>query len=86
MTNVTEVQNEDNREFLIGDVVVTIDPFFGIALYIIKEIYKNHLGIHFALFEEGGFWRVAGIRHATVAELNANRRLSDDEMALGEVP
>ncbi|WP_081408832.1 hypothetical protein [Acinetobacter soli] len=86
MTNLTEVQNEDNREFLIGDVVVTIDPFFGSDLYTIKEIYKNHLGIHFALFEEGGFWRVSGIRHATVAELNANRRLSDAEMALGEVP
>ena len=86
MTNLTEVQNEDNREFLVGDVVVTIDPFFGSALYTIKEIYKNHLGIHFALFEEGGFWRVAGIRHASVAELNAKRRMSDAEQAIGEVP
>ena len=85
MVNLSKQAIENNTDFLVGDVVVTIDPFFGSDLLTIKEIRKNLLGMHFALFEEGGFWRLTGIRHATIAEINAKRRLTDAEQATAEV-
>lgn len=85
MTNLTEVQNEDNREFLVGDVVVMVDEddydnLFEVAGRSEKLIHLK--GIDFLFYGRLGFQ----IRHASVAELNANRRLSDAEMALREVP
>ncbi|WP_336147109.1 hypothetical protein [Acinetobacter soli] len=85
MTNLTEVQSEDNREFLVGDVVVMVDEddydnLFEVAGRSEKLIHLK--GIDSLFYGRLGFQ----IRHASVAELNANRRLSDAEMALREVP
>lgn len=75
MTNLTEVQNEDNREFLIGDVVVMVDEddydnLFEVAGRSEKLIHLK--GIDSLFYGRLGFQ----IRHASVAEMNANRRLT----------
>lgn len=85
MTNLTEVQNEDNREFLIGDVVVMVDEddydnLFEVAGRSEKLIHLK--GIDLLFYGRLGFQ----IRHASVAELNAKRRMSVAEQAIGEVP
>ncbi|MGZ7881868.1 hypothetical protein [Acinetobacter soli] len=88
MTNLTEVQNEDNREFLIGDVVVLSNPFYtsdSNEIFEVKYIYGNE-EIRITTGFQGKTVTSQEIRHASVAELNANRRLSNAEMALGEVP
>lgn len=88
MTNLTEVQNEDNREFLIGEVVVLSNPFYtsdSNEIFEVKYIYGNE-EIRITTGFQGKTVTSQEIRHASVAELNANRRLSDAEMALGEVP
>lgn len=88
MTNLTEVQNEDNREFLVGDVVVLSNPFYtsdSNEIFEVKYIYGNE-EIRITTGFQGKTVTSQEIRHASVAELNANRRLSDVEMALGEVP
>ena len=89
MNNLTDQQLEDNREFLIGDVVVsTLDavvpelfevcehPHQSYEEYVmckpLNHVYKCWLALN-------------EIRHATVAELNAKRRLTNAEIALGEV-
>ncbi|WP_252717784.1 hypothetical protein [Acinetobacter soli] len=88
MTNLTEVQNEDNHEFLIGDVVVLSNPFYtsdSNEIFEVKYIYGNG-DIRITTGFQGKTVTSQEIRHASVAELNANRRLSGAEMALGEVP
>ncbi len=87
---VKEQEGQSEAEFLVGDVVVsTLDtvipelfevqeePHHSYEEYVmckpLNHVYKCWLALN-------------EIRPATVAELNANRRLSDVEMALGEVP
>lgn len=88
MTNLTEVQNEDNREFLIGDVVVLSNPFYtndSNEIFEVKYIYSNG-EIRITTGFQGKTVTSQEIRHASVAELNAKRRMSDAEQAIGEVP
>lgn len=92
MTNLTEVQSEDNREFLVGDVVVSLCDGINPCLFEIQEAehasYDEFVKCK-PLGSQTGFvcfLAINEIRHASVAELNANRRLSNAEMALGEVP
>lgn len=87
MTNLTEVQNEDNQEFLVGDVVVlTPDGSKDYLLEVIEHKYSSDL-FRVKILSTGSCGPIhkSQIRQATVAELNANRRLTDAEQALGEV-
>lgn len=84
MTNLTDQQLEDNREFLIGDAVVLNHRILNFdGIYNITEVYENtvdvYIGIGILTLNKGLVY------HATVAELNAKRRLTYAEMALGEV-
>ena len=91
MTNLTEVQSEDNREFLVGDVVVSLCDGINPCLFEIQEAehasYDEFLKCK-PLHSQTGFvcfLAINEIRHASVAELNAKRRLTATEQALGEV-
>lgn len=87
MTNLTDQQLEDNREFLVGDAVVVNHPnTTDELLEIIEHKYTNDL-LRARIVSSGACGPIhkSDIRHATVAELNAKRRLTDAEMALGEV-
>lgn len=84
MVNLTEQQNEDNREFLVGDVVVMVeeDDYDNLFEIVGRSKRLFHLkGIDSLFYGRLNFQ----IRHAKVAELNAKRRLTKTEMALGEV-
>ena len=88
MANSPELESTKS-DFLVGDAVVlgttalnaTLKPFDGI--YNILEVYENTVCI---LID---FWTLTlnkkFIRTATVAELHANRRLTEAEHALAEV-
>ncbi|WP_053086573.1 hypothetical protein [Acinetobacter sp. 243_ASPC] len=91
MINLTEVQSEDNREFLVGDVVVSLCDGINPCLFEIQEAehasYDEFLKCK-PLDSQTGFvcfLAINEIRHASVAELNAKRRLTATEQALGEV-
>ncbi|WP_151764956.1 hypothetical protein [Acinetobacter soli] len=85
MTNLTEVQNEDNREFLIGDVVVMVDEDDYTNLF--EVVGRSQRLIHLKGVDSLFYGRLGfQIRHASVAELNAKCRISDAEQAIGEVP
>ncbi|WON79135.1 hypothetical protein OK024_09105 [Acinetobacter sp. UGAL515B_02] len=87
MTNLTEVQNEDNREFLVGDLVVlTMDGTTDILLEVVNHMYTPKM-YRVKILATGQFGPAfhTDIRHATIAEINAKRRLTATEQALGEV-
>ncbi|WP_151675578.1 hypothetical protein [Acinetobacter ursingii] len=84
MVNLTEQQNEDNREFLVGDVVVMVeeDDYDNLFEIVGRSKRLFHLkGIDSLFYGRLNFQ----IRHAKVAELNAKRRLTEAEMAIGEI-
>ncbi|MCU4521966.1 hypothetical protein [Acinetobacter ursingii] len=84
MVNLTEQQNEDNREFLVGDVVVMVeeDDYDNLFEIVGRSKRLFHLkGIDSLFYGSLNFQ----IRHAKVAELNAKRRLTEAEMAMGEI-
>lgn len=83
MTNLTEVQNEDNREFLVGDAITYLSPRKPATIHYVKTVSKK---FEYLVLDNADVVNFSSARHATVAELNANRRLSGSEMALGEVP
>ncbi|MCU4608183.1 hypothetical protein KTJ40_01220 [Acinetobacter ursingii] len=81
---VKEPVDHGEAEFLVGDVVVTVDEDDYDNLFEIVGRSKRlfHLkGIDSLFYGRLNFQ----IRHAKVAELNAKRRLTGVEMALGEV-
>ncbi|WP_241675203.1 hypothetical protein [Acinetobacter guerrae] len=87
MTNLTEQQNEDNQEFLIGDAVVLTSGCKNFISNDLFEIQAKSTDALWTIKSSNHVLLVTNIeiRTATVAELNAKRRLTDAEMALGEV-
>lgn len=88
---VKEHEDQSEAEFLVGDAVVLIDKFEpddNRIFYVNYSKWDTNLSV---LSSEryrdirGYCWDKRRFRHATVTELNANRRLTDAEMALGEV-
>ncbi|WP_288496944.1 hypothetical protein [uncultured Acinetobacter sp.] len=75
MTTINNLTKHDSPEFKVGDLVLTIDPWFGKTLLKITGFAmvaeKN------ALFECGGFFRVSALRHATPEEIKAGHRIDD---------
>lgn len=76
-----------NCDFLIDDVVVKIhgddDTLYVFAMQSEINPIFGYIGEPDA--ERGECIALADIRHATVAEIQANRRLSSEEQALAEV-
>lgn len=92
-SNLAQQVIENNADFLIGDTVVLCDHFSGPlaydALFCIFEYKEDFLGAHVSMTDpRGTTWRggTQHIRPATIAELNAKRRLTAAEQALAEVP
>ena len=93
-SNSTELELTSN-DFLVGDVVCITEAWRPNAnnLY----VFENAIGdsVQVSLFAHGisraiaiaaGFCvSIENIRHTTVAELQANRRLTEAEQALAEV-
>lgn len=83
MTNLTEVQNEDNREFLVGDAITYLSPKKPVTIHYVKTVSKK---FEYLVLDNADVVNFSSARHATVAELNAKRRLTDAGQAIGEVP
>ena len=84
--NSMELESIEN-DFLIGDVVVlTVKGTRGLLLEIIEHKYTNDL-YRVKIISTGACGPIHKdqIRTATVAELQANRRLTEAEQALAEV-
>lgn len=86
--NLSEQPTELNsQDFLVGDVVVlTSQGSKDYLLEIIDYKYTNDL-FRVKVISSGACGPIhkSQIRHATVAELNAKRRLTSAEQALAEV-
>lgn len=60
--------------FEVGDLSLTIDPWFGSNLLTVVDFRKSETE-RYAIFSDGGFFRISGLRHATAAEIKAGKRL-----------
>ncbi|MDH0032030.1 MULTISPECIES: hypothetical protein [unclassified Acinetobacter] len=67
--------------FKVGDKVLTIDPWFGNALLIIDD-FRECEGTYYAIFSDGGFFRVNALRTATRNEITAGYRAGSKEFDL----
>ncbi|MBK0062174.1 hypothetical protein IAE20_03585 [Acinetobacter sp. S54] len=93
MTNLTDQQLEDNREFLVGDVVVIKDhvlgPYLSDSIFHIIEYKEDFLGGHVQMQDSSGKIWTSGCQHPRLAEpieIKFCRRLTEAEIALTEVP
>lgn len=80
-TNLTQQPTDDNSDFLAGDVVVFVDPLKPDDLMTVHKAQGNSV----LLDGNRNFALNHLIRSATVVELNAKRRLTVVELAVGEV-
>lgn len=95
-SNLPQQPNQNNDvDFLIGDVICITEAWRPTKnnLYVFENV--NGCSVQVSLYAPGlsrsmsilaGFCvDITNIRHATVAELQAKRRLSEAELALAEV-
>lgn len=80
-TNLTQQPTDDNSDFLAGDVVVFVDALKPDDLMTVHNVQGNSV----LLDGNRNFALNHLIRSASVAELNAKRRLTLAEQSLGEV-
>ena len=80
-TNLTQQSTDDNSDFLAGDVVVFVDALKPDDLMTVHKVQGNSV----LLDGNRNFALNHLIRSASVAELNAKRRLTAVELAVGEV-
>lgn len=78
-TNSSEIPN--GFDFLVGDVVVFIDDFMPDHLMTVYKVQDDEI----LLDDNHKFAFALLLRHASTVELNAKRRLTLTEHALGEV-
>lgn len=60
--------------FEVGDLSLTIDPWFGSNLLVVVDFRESETE-RYAIFSDGGFFRISGLRHATDEEIKAGKRL-----------
>ena len=81
------VKDEPQGDYVIEDMVIKTqgddDALFVFAMY--SEISSGYCYIGEPYAEQGEMILLSQIRHATVAELKAKRRLTEAEQALAEV-
>lgn len=82
---------EREVEFLVGDAMVlneAFEPDDNRLFYVDFAGWDTNLSVlSLEKYKDirGYVWSKDCFRHATVAELNAKRRLTDAEMAMGEI-
>jgi len=92
-TNLSNQQPQGNsKDFVVGDMVVIqnhiMGPLGSDSVFCIMKMKSDFLGDHVCMTDiDGKVWTSGTryIRHASVAELNAKRRLTNAEQALAEV-
>lgn len=93
MTNISNEVTTHNSDFIVGDTVVIKTPlefinrtFDSDELFIVQEICVLQSG-GVTILIDGNRVVVADseLRHASIAELNAKRRITNSEQALAEV-
>lgn len=93
MTNISNVVSTHNSDFIAGDTVVIKTPlefinrtFDSDELFIVQDICGlQSKGVTILINGERVMAADSELRHASVAELNAKRRLSKTEQILAEV-
>ncbi len=78
-----------SSDFLEGDTVVIIDRNATNFIFTVTEVKSDFLGDWVDMVDHQNMKWTSGtkfIRSATVAELQAKRRLTETEQALAEVP
>lgn len=79
MTNLTEVQKEDNQEFLVGDAVISLDNQFPLYddIHHLIAVYGDQVWIQTNI----GMWTINKkfVRHAQFAEIQSSHRLTDPD-------
>ncbi|OEC84752.1 hypothetical protein [Acinetobacter sp. YK3] len=93
MTNISNEVSTHNSDFLVGDTVVINTPlefinrtFDSDELFIVQDICGLlSKGVTILINGERVIAADSELRHASVAELNAKRRLSKTEQVLAEV-
>ncbi|AXY56614.1 hypothetical protein CDG60_08560 [Acinetobacter chinensis] len=82
-STVAQQNSKDNQQdFIVGDVVVYKKPHMTSELRTVVGVFGERVMI---ADQENRFSEGVNIRTATVAELNAKRRLTKVEQALAEV-
>lgn len=87
-SNYSEIPN--SLDFAVGDVVVITNHKFSDDLHTVVLVMNKPCFIHPCVFVEDSkgnpdLFGASLLRHASTVELNAKRRLSLTEQALGEV-
>jgi hypothetical protein len=93
MTNISNEVSTHNSDFIVGDTVVIKTPlefinrtFDSDELFIVQNICGLlSKGVTILINGERVIAADSELRHASVAELNAKRRLSKTEQELAEV-
>jgi FKBP-type peptidyl-prolyl cis-trans isomerase 2 len=79
--NLPQHHTNDKSDFLVGDVVVFIDDFMHDELMTVHKVQDDGV----LLDGNRKFALSHLLRHASIVELNAKRRLTLAEQSLGEV-
>lgn len=87
MKNLTEQQNQGNHDFQVGDLVVLTSECRNFISNDLFEVQAKSTDALWTIKSSNHVLLVTSIeiRPATVAELNAKRRLTSIERAIGEV-
>lgn len=93
MTNISNEVSTHNSDFIVGDMVVIKTPlefinrtFDSDELFIVQDICGlQSSGVTILINGQRVTAADSELRHASVAELNAKRRLSNIEQVLAEV-
>lgn len=79
---VGEREEQSEAEFLVGDAIAYLSSRKPDTIQYVKTVSTK---FEYLVLDNADVVNFSSVRHATIAELNANRRLTDAEMALGEV-
>ena len=82
-------EDQCNSDFLAGDTVVIIDHNATNFIFTVTNVNGDFLGDWVDMVDDQNMKWISGtkfIRPASVAELQAKRRLTEAEQALAEVP
>lgn len=91
MTNISNEITTYNCDFVVGDMVVINSPlqfvdrsFDSDELFTVEAALNS--GITISIDGKQVTAAATELRHATIAEVNAKRRITKSEQALAEVP
>lgn len=82
MKNLTEQQDNNQPEFLVGDAIAYLSLRKPDAIHYVKTVSTK---FEYLVLDNADVVNFSSVRHATTAEINLNRRLTATEQAIGEV-